>query len=58
MAEEKSGNTGLAFVVGGILVLVVVIGAYLMFGGGLNQKKTVDVNIKAPDIEAPKIPAP
>jgi hypothetical protein len=58
MAEGSSGNnSGLAFVVGGLVVLVLVIGAFLMFGGGLTQKKEVDVNIKAPDIEAPKLPS-
>ncbi|WGM40583.1 hypothetical protein [Caulobacter sp. NIBR1757] len=59
MAEGNTGggNSGLAFVVGGLLVLVVVIGAFLIFGGGLTQKKEVDVNIKAPDIQAPKLPS-
>jgi hypothetical protein len=57
MAEEKSGNSGLALIVGGILVLVLVIGAFVVFGGGLNQKKEIDVEITAPQIEAPKLPA-
>lgn len=58
MAEGSGGNSGLAFVVGGLVVVVLVIGAFLLFGGGLTQKKTVDVNIKAPNIEAPKLPTP
>lgn len=58
MAEGNSGgNSGLAFVVGGLVVLVLAIGAFLLFGGGLTQKKEVDVNIKAPNIEAPKLPS-
>jgi hypothetical protein len=58
MADGNSGgNSGLAFVVGGLLVLVVLIGAFLIFGGGLTQKKEVDVNIKAPEIPAPKVPS-
>lgn len=59
MAEGSSGggNSGLAFVVGGLFILVLVIGAFLIFGGGLTQKKEVDVNIKAPDIPAPKLPS-
>lgn len=57
MAEGNSGNSGLAFVVGGLVVVVLVIGAFLIFGGGLTQKKSVDINVKAPDIEAPKVPA-
>lgn len=55
--QGSGGNSGLAFVVGGLVVLVAVIGAFLIFGGGLSQKKEVDVNIKAPDIEAPKLPS-
>lgn len=59
MAEGNSGggNNGLAFIVGGLLVLVVIIGAFVFLGGGLTQKKEVDVNIKAPEIEAPKLPS-
>ncbi|HYE44571.1 MAG TPA: hypothetical protein VEA44_02235 [Caulobacter sp.] len=57
MAEGSGSNSGLAFVVGGLLVLVVVIGLFLMFGGGLTEKKELDVNIKAPDIQAPKVPS-
>lgn len=54
MATESSGNSGLAFVVGGLVVLVLIIGAVLMFGGGNmlggGQTKSVDVNINAPKI--------
>lgn len=58
MADGNSGGiSGLAFIVGGLLVLVVLIGAFLIFGGGLTQKKEVDVNIKAPEIPAPKVPS-
>lgn len=54
----NSGNSGLAFVVGGLVVVVLVIGAFLIFGGGLTQKKSVDINVKTPDIEAPNIEPP
>ena len=54
---EKSGNSGLAFVVGALFVLVLVIGGFLVFGGGLSQKKEVDINVKAPQIEAPNLPS-
>lgn len=36
---------------------MVAIGAFLIFGGGLTQKKEVDVNIKVPDIQAPRLPS-
>jgi len=62
MATESSGNSGLAFIVGGLLVLVLIIGAVLMFGGGNmlggGQTKSVDVNINAPKIpDAPNVPS-
>lgn len=55
---ENSGNGAtpvLAFIVGGLLVVVAVI-AFMMYSGG-GQSKSVDVNIKAPDISAPAKPA-
>ena len=57
---ENSGNGGtpvLAFIVGGLLVVVAVIGFMMYSGGGLGQSKSVDINIKAPDISAPAKPA-
>lgn len=60
---EQSGSSGgsapwLAFLVGGLLVVVAVI-AYFMWSGGKVEAptKTVDVNISAPQLpDAPKIP--
>lgn len=57
MAENSnSGSTPvLAFIVGGLLVVVAII-AFMMFsGGGMpgGDTKSVDVNIKAPDISMP-----
>jgi hypothetical protein len=62
MASESGGNSALAFIVGGLLVLVLVIGAFVMLGGGNfmggGEPKSVDVNIHAPKIaEAPSLPA-
>jgi hypothetical protein len=55
MAEGTSnsgGNSGLAFIVGGLVVIVAVL-AFFMYSGGFNHKKSVDVNISA---SAPKLP--
>lgn len=56
MAEGTSssggGNSGLAFIVGGLVVIVAVL-AFMVFSGGLSHKKQVDVNISA---SAPKLP--
>lgn len=53
---NNSGDRGggatpwLAFLVGGLLVIVAVIGYFVYTGG---QSKQVDVNIKAPEISVP-----
>jgi hypothetical protein len=55
MAEGTSnsgGNSGLAFIVGGLVVIVAVL-AFFMYSGGFSQKKSVDVNVSA---SAPKLP--
>jgi hypothetical protein len=55
MAEGTSnsgGNSGLAFIVGGLVVIVAVL-AFFIYSGGFSQKKTVDVNVSA---SAPKLP--
>ena len=56
MAEGTSnsggGNSGLAFIVGGLVVIVAVL-AFFMMSGGLTQHKKVDVDISA---SAPKLP--
>jgi hypothetical protein len=61
MATESSGNSGIAFVVGGLVVLVLIIGAVLMFGGGNwlggGQTKSIDVDIHAPSIPTPSAPS-
>jgi len=61
MAEGTSssgGNGGLAFIVGGLVVIVAII-AFVVYSGGFSQKKSVDVNISAsaPQLpDAPKLP--
>ncbi|PIB96719.1 hypothetical protein [Caulobacter sp. X] len=64
MSEETSnsggGNSVLAFIVGGLVVIVAVL-AFFMWSGGVGHKKQVDVNISAsapklPDAPAPKAP--
>lgn len=60
MAEEThtnsgGGGSGMAFIVGALVVVVAVI-AYFVFTGGMTQKKKVDINVSAPQVEAPKVP--
>lgn len=55
MAEDTrsgGGNTGLAFILGGLVVVVAML-AFFFFNGGMSPKKQIDVNISA---SAPKLP--
>jgi hypothetical protein len=62
MAENTSSggsNAGLAFIVGGLLVVVAVIAYFVFSGGGLmNQSKDIDVDVNLPKVEAPSVPTP
>ena len=59
MAEGSNtsggGNAGMAFIVGALVVVVAVI-AFFVFSGGMTHKKTIDVNVSAPQLDAPKVP--
>lgn len=58
MAENTGsgggGNAGLAFIVGGLLVVVAVI-AFFVFGRGAmpDATKEVNVDVNLPSVEAP-----
>jgi hypothetical protein len=54
MAENESekSSTGMAFIVGGLVVAVLVIG-YFMLGGEMPGSKNVDVDISVPAPSAP-----
>ena len=60
MAEQSNsggGNTGMAFIVGAVVVVLAIV-AWVVFSGGMNQTKKVDVDVSLPKVEAPSIPAP
>ena len=52
-----SGNTGLAFIVGAVVVVLAVV-AWFVFarGGAAPETKQVDVNVDVPEISAPAVP--
>jgi hypothetical protein len=58
--EGNSGVPMLAFLVGGLLVLVAVIGYFMFYGGmGSGPGDDLDVNIEAPSApSAPEINVP
>ena len=52
------GNTGLAFIVGAVVVVLAVI-AFFVFGRGMApETRNVDVDVDLPKVEAPSVPAP
>ena len=52
------GNAGLAFIVGGVVVVRAII-AYFVFAGGMGtQDKNVDVDLNLPEVSAPDVPTP
>ncbi len=59
-SEGKGGNSFLAFLVGGLLVAVIVIGVFVYTGGlPQQQPETLEVNmpdvkINPPDIDVPE----
>ncbi len=61
MAENTNssggGNTGLAFIVGAVVVVLAIV-AYFVFAGGAMQPQTkdVDVDVNLPEVAAPAVP--
>lgn len=49
------GNTGLAFIVGAVVVVLAIV-AYFVFARGGGETKNVDVNVKMPEVQAPAVP--
>lgn len=60
MAENTNsggGNAGLAFIVGGVVVVLAII-AYFVFarGGMAPETKDVNVDVDLPEVAAPAVP--
>lgn len=50
------GNTGLAFIVGAIVVVLAVVAWFVFARGGAPETKQVDVDVDVPEISAPAVP--
>ena len=61
MAENSNsggGNAGLAFIVGGVVVVLAIIAWFVFAGGGMApETKDVNIDVDLPKIEAPAAPA-
>ena len=61
MAENTNntgggGNTGLAFIVGAIVVVLAVVAWFVFARGGAPDTKQIDVNVDVPEVSAPAVP--
>lgn len=58
MAENTNsggGNTGLAFIVGAVVVVLAIVAYFVFAGGGFGgETKKIDVDVNLPSVEAPK----
>ncbi len=60
MAENTNsggGNAGLAFIVGGIVVVLAIVAYFVFAGGALTpETKEVKVDVNLPEVSAPSVP--
>jgi hypothetical protein len=58
MTEQSSGGggTAMAFIIGAVVVVLAIV-AWVVFSGGMNQTRKVEVDVDLPAIEAPSLPA-
>lgn len=50
------GNAGLAFIVGGIVVVLAVVAYFVFARGGAGESKDINVDVKLPEVSAPAVP--
>lgn len=57
--SSGGGNTGLAFIVGAVVVVLAVIAYFVIVRGGVApETKEVNVDVNLPEVSAPAVPAP
>ncbi|MCS6624884.1 hypothetical protein N0B44_18370 [Roseibacterium beibuensis] len=49
-------NTGLAFIVGAVVVVLAVVAYFVFARGGAPETKQIDVDVDVPEISAPAVP--
>ncbi|MDP3800978.1 hypothetical protein [Brevundimonas sp.] len=50
------GNTGLAFVVGAVVVVVAIVAWFVFMRGGAPETKDINVDVNVPEVSAPAFP--
>ncbi|KQY96650.1 hypothetical protein [Brevundimonas sp. Root1423] len=51
------GNTGLAFIVGAIVVVLAIVAYFVFARGGAPDTKEVNVDVNLPEVSAPAVPS-
>lgn len=63
MADEINnnsggGNAGLAFIIGGIVVVLAIVAWFVFVRGGMApESKDINVDVDLPEVSAPAVPA-
>lgn len=50
------GNAGLAFIVGGVVVVLAIVAYFVFARGGAPDTKDVNVDVNLPEVSAPAVP--
>ena len=51
------GNAGLAFIVGGIVVVLAIVAYFVFARGGAPETKDINVDVDLPEVSAPVVPS-
>ena len=51
------GNAGLAFIVGGIVVVLAIVAYFVFARGGAPETKDINVDVDLPEVSAPTVPS-
>ena len=54
--SRGGGNAGLAFIVGGIVVVLAIVAYFVFARGGMSETKDVNVDVNLPEVSAPAVP--
>ena len=60
MADDTNnsggGNTGLAFIIGGLVVVLAIV-AWFVFMRGAPETRDINVDVNLPEVSAPAVPS-
>ncbi len=52
------GNTGMAFIIGAVVVVLAIVAYFVFVRGGAPETKDIDVDVNLPEVSAPQVPSP